>query len=166
MNAHTPTNKDTPASAPNSFEEIILYAIEQEEVEHGFYQHLASLASSADLQQMLRSHAEQETEHVAKLKQLLSRHRMPSATNVQPNPDLRIADYVVPTPDDHTLLSYQDALILAIKMEQANENLYRDLAKTSTSDDSRSLFTFLMEQEIKHRDMLEREYDDNILQQN
>lgn len=166
MNATTPAQSNAPTSAPNSFEDIILYAIEQEEVEHSFYLHLSSLTSTADLKQMLLYHAQQEKEHVAKLQQVLSRHRLPNASRTQANPDLRIADYVVPSPSDPTTLSYQDALILAIKMEQANENLYRDLAGMSTSDDNRTLFTFLMEQERKHRDMLEREYDDNILQQN
>ena len=166
MTATTPSQNDTQAPATSSFEEIILHAIEQEEVEHGFYLHLASLATTADLQQMLRGHAAQEKEHVAKLQQVLARHRLPSASKVVANPDLHIANYVVPTPDDHTQLSYQDALILAIKMEQANENLYRDLASATSNEENRALFTFLMEQEIKHRNMLEREYDDNILQQN
>ena len=166
MNATTPAQNNAPTSAPNSFEDIILYAIEQEEVEYGFYQHLASLTTTADLKQMLLHHAQQEKEHVAKLQQVLSRHRLPNATRVQANPDLHIANYVVASPSDLTTLSYQDALILAIKMEQANENLYRDLANMSANDDSRTLFNFLVEQERKHRDLLEREYDDNILQQN
>lgn len=166
MTATTPTQNDTPTSAPDPFEAIILYAIGQEETEHDFYLHLASMVTSADLAQMLRHHAQQEKEHVAKLQQVLSRHRLPSASRTQANPDLHIADYVVPSQGDPTTLSYQDALILAIKMEQANENLYRDLANVSTNDDNRALFTFLVEQERKHRDLLEREYDDNILRQN
>lgn len=164
MNATTATPEKNRTS--DTFEDIILYAIGQEEAEHTFYLRLASQATSADLAQMLRNHAEQEKEHMVKLQQLLSRHRVPNASRIQSNPDLHISDYVVPSQVDPAELSYQDALILAIKKEQANENLYRDLSKVSTDEDSRALFTFLMEQERKHRDMLERDYDDNILQQN
>jgi rubrerythrin len=76
--------------------------------------------------------------------------------------DLRISDYVVasaPGPD----ISYQDALILAMKKEKAAFRLYNDLAGLADDEGLRDLFLALAQEEAKHKLRFEVEYDERFL---
>lgn len=146
-------------------EKILDFAIRQEEAEANFYQGMAKRAESADLRRMLLEHAEQERDHKNKLEAILASHRIPGGNRRFANPDLRIADYAVADSIGTGELNYQDALILAAKREQAAERLYRDLAQQAADAETAALFTFLAEQESKHRHQIEVDYDDDILKE-
>jgi rubrerythrin len=78
--------------------------------------------------------------------------------------DLKIAEYVVdvkPTPN----MSYQDALIIAMKKEKASFALYTDLAAATTEPAAKKLFLSLAQQEAKHKLRFELEYDEIVLKE-
>ncbi|MBF0284983.1 MAG: ferritin family protein [Magnetococcales bacterium] len=146
----------------NSFEEIIRHAMFHEESEERFYRTLAEKASSDDLKQTLLHHAEQEQEHYRQLDKILGQHQLPGGGKRYANPDLHLAEYMV-APAAAEQLTYQDALLAAMQHELAAQRLYQDLAAKADDAGLREIFTFLAEQEGKHRGALEREYDDGIL---
>jgi rubrerythrin len=87
---------------------------------------------------------------------------LPAAKKVA---DLKIADYVVdvvPTPE----MSYQQALILAMKKEKASFLLYTNLAETASDDNLRATFSALAQEEAKHKLRFEIEYDEHVLTEN
>lgn len=153
------------ASPVDNFIEIVDYAIEREEEEALFYLELAQRVESADVRAMMLRHADEERQHRERLLEMRATHALPLAEGGLPGPDLKIADYLVPNPGQGSTLGYQDALILAIKREQANANLYEDLARFAEDRETRQVFRFLCEQERKHKEALEKEYDDNILEE-
>jgi rubrerythrin len=84
---------------------------------------------------------------------------------IQAIPDLQISDYLVDmdfTPD----MKYQDLLILAMKREEAAHNLYLKLAHEQGDPEVIKLFNILAQEEAKHKNRLEQEYDETVLKNN
>lgn len=146
----------------NTFEEIIQFAIHQEEAEERFYLELANRAENADLRGEMEQQAGEERTHKARLEQILAQHRLPGGTARQPDPDLRIVDYSSTEAIDLHKMGYQDALLLAAKRERVAEQLYRDLARQAVANELRETLLFLADQEARHRQLLERSYDDQF----
>jgi rubrerythrin len=79
--------------------------------------------------------------------------------------DLKISDYLVEVEADRNI-SYQDALIVAMKRERAAFQLYSDLAEKVHEDHLREVFLGLAKEEAKHKLFFESEYDERILGDN
>ena len=79
--------------------------------------------------------------------------------------DLKIGDYLVaaePVPE----LSFQDALLIAMKREKAAMQLYTDLAGTIGDEELKALFLALAEEESRHKLRFEAEYEEYFLSEN
>jgi rubrerythrin len=63
-------------------------------------------------------------------------------------------------------MSYQDALILAMKREKAAFRLYMKLAEIAPNDGLKTIFKNLANEEAKHKLNFELEYDDMIYREN
>jgi rubrerythrin len=77
-------------------------------------------------------------------------------------PDLKISDYMVDAefnPD----MSYADILRKAMKMEERSLKLYNDMKEKNNDENLMKLFSFLANEEAKHKLRLEKIYDDEIL---
>ncbi len=79
--------------------------------------------------------------------------------------DLKIGDYLVDVEPTATL-TYQNALILAMKREKAAFQLYTDLAAQTDDAEVKQIFEGLAQEEAKHKLRFEIEYDDMILTEN
>lgn len=152
-------------SSYDPFKEVVEFAIEMEVAEAIFYERLAKRTDNPELRAMLLSHSKEEEIHRDKLEEILKNHQLPVDGVKHLGPDLKIGDTLVPGKRKTKELTYQDVLVLAIKMEQANQNLYEDFAATTLDPEARKVFQFLAEQEAKHRAVLEREYDEHILRE-
>lgn len=143
----------------NTFEEIIEFAIRQEEAEEQFYLAMAARAENDDVRVVMEQQAAEEREHKGRLQTILAKGKVVVRDNPL-NPDMKIADYTSSTGIVMEGLGYRDALILAAKREQAAERLYRDLAARAGDAAVQETLLFLAAQEAKHRHALERDYDD------
>jgi rubrerythrin len=79
--------------------------------------------------------------------------------------DLKITEYLVdvkPMPN----MSYEDALILAMKKEKAAFRMYTTLAERANDLEIKQLFLGLAAEESKHKLRFELEYDEYILKEN
>lgn len=146
-----------------NIEEIIKFAIDSEQEAYDFYTSLAHKTSSIQMKDIFLGYALEEAGHKKKLESIQqSRQFVAQSEKIQ---NLKIADYIVeiePGPD----MTYQEALIVAMKKEKAAFKLYSDLADLSTDNLLKSLFHTLAQEEAKHKLRFELEYDDIILKDN
>jgi len=145
-----------------SFAAVLDYAIENEIEANQFYLDLAKKMKNPAMREVFEAFAKEELGHKAKLESIKQGKEIPQAKNIT---DLKIADYTVdvePSAD----MSYQDALILAMKKEKAAYRLYLYLADHVENQDQKSLFLSLAQEEAKHKLRFEIEYDDFMLNEN
>jgi rubrerythrin len=146
-----------------SVDEILDFAISKEEEAAQFYINLADRMAPLNMKEVFEDFAQEEKKHKEKLllvkggkKLLLTREKVM---------DLKIGDslVVVDTTIEVSDITYQEALIIAMKAEKAAFRLYQDLAKTTKDSELKNLFLSLAQEEAKHKLRFEIEYDDNIL---
>lgn len=146
------------------FDELLKFAIEQEQAAFEFYTELAGKVTDDHVKQTLLDFANQERGHKAKLEAVRDGRKLD--VTAKPNvPDLKIGDYLVEvevTPE----LSFQGALIIAMKKEKAAYRLYMDMAAVAPDKDIREVFLFLAHEEANHKLNFEVQYDELIYQEN
>jgi rubrerythrin len=145
-----------------SVDDILDFAISKEEQSAQFYQSLAAQARQESMAEVFREFAAEEITHKEKLLKVKQGRKLEPAKEAVT--DLQIAEYVVdvePSPD----MGYQDALILAMKMEKAAFKLYNDLATRTEDAAVRQTLLALAQEEAKHKLRFELEYDRNVHQE-
>jgi len=144
----------------DSFEKIIEHAICLEDDASKLYLSIADRTKRPEIKKVFEEMAAQEEGHKRKLQKAIDRHSLPQGKKYTPDEDLKIADYVISVDLDKPDLSYQDALAIGMKLEKASMELYQKLADRSFDEQSHELFTFLAEEEAKHKANFEAKYDD------
>ncbi|PKP18711.1 MAG: rubrerythrin [Bacteroidetes bacterium HGW-Bacteroidetes-21] len=143
--------------------DILDFAIQNEQSAFEFYSNLSKNARNEDMKNTFEKFAQEEIGHKAKILKIKEEGIFNS--EVQHVSDLKIADYLVKvdvTPD----MSYQDALIIAMKREKSAFKLYTKLATKTGNSQLANLFLALAQEESKHKLMFEIEYDEFILREN
>ena len=145
-----------------SAEELLDYAIRQEELSAEFYRDLAGRIENPSVGNMLRELAAEEDIHREKLVELKAGKRtLLSTDDVM---DLGIAEML----EIHGALGdmdFEKALVFAMKREQAAFDMYSQLAGMTRDTGVRSLLEGLAHEEATHRLRLETEYDEHVLTQ-
>jgi rubrerythrin len=143
-----------------SLSDVLDYAIDQEQAAADFYTKLSSQVAHESMREILQGFAEEELRHKKKL-QSIKETGATKLINRQAVPDLKVADYVVdvePTDD----MGYQDALVVAMKMEKKAFQLYTDMAAVAEDGGIRQSLLALANEEAKHKLHFEIKYDDSI----
>jgi len=147
----------------NSVDEILDYAIDQEQQAADFYTDLAGRAEKAGMKDILLDFATEEQSHKERL--LAVKTGEYELTPEQEVLDLKISDYLVEVGATENI-SYQDALIVAMKRERAAFQLYTDMAAKVPEGHLKEVLEGLAREEAKHKLFFESEYDDRVLQDN
>lgn len=142
---------------------ILDFAINEEQGAVDFYSELADVAKTDDMRQVFMEFAEEEIKH----KQRLLKIKEEGFYKLEKEQitDLKISDFVVnvkPTPG----MTYEDALILAMKKEKAAFKLYSALADRAPNAQLKDVFLGLAQEESKHKLRFEIEYDEFVLREN
>ena len=142
------------------FKEVIQFAIEREIEAFNFYTQASRIAKYSGAKDLFLDLAKQEEGH----RELLENLKMGkiSRGRIEKIPDLKISDYLVDgelRPD----LSYAEMLRIAMKREERSVKLYEDLKENNLDEDYKKLFTFLIQEESRHKLRLEKIYDEEIL---
>jgi rubrerythrin len=147
----------------NTVDEILDYAIDQEQQAADFYADLAGRAEKAGMKDILLDFSAEEQSHKQRL--LAVKAGDYELTPEQEVLDLKISDYLVEVgaTDD---ISYQDALIVAMKRERAAFQLYSDMAARVPEGHLKEVLDGLAKEEAKHKLFFESEYDERVLQDN
>jgi rubrerythrin len=147
----------------NTINEILDFAIGEEQAAVDFYLALAEQSKNRQSKQVFTEYAEEEMRHKANLTRI--RENGDFKMSGETVRDLKIAEYLVdvrPSAD----MSYQDALILAMKKEKAAFRMYTALAGKAEDPGIRNIFLNLAQEESKHKLRFEIEYDEYILKEN
>ena len=146
----------------NSVNEILDFAIGEEEGAAEFYTQMANKMEKPWMKKVFTDFAAEEMGHKAKLLKVKEgKFLMPVEEKVL---DLKIGDYLVDV-EASADMSYQDALITAMKKEKEAFRMYSDLASAADSEDLRNTFLTLAQEEARHKLRFEVEYDDFILKE-
>ena len=147
----------------NTVDEILDYAIDQEQQAADFYEDVAQRAETAGMKQILLDFSEEEKRHKKILQAVKTgEHELTPEQEVL---DLKISDYMVEV-DATADISYQDALIIAMKRERAAYELYSDMAAKVPESHLKEVLTGLAKEEAKHKLFFESEYDERVLMDN
>ena len=143
--------------------ELLDFAIQKEEQAAKFYTDLAKKTNSGSMRKVFEDFAREELGHKAKLIGIKNGKvlAIPSSKVM----DLKIAEQVgdvEPGPE----MTYQQALVLAMKREKSSFKLYNELANITDNDGIRGTMLLLAQEEAKHKLWFEIEYDDYVLQEN
>jgi len=144
-------------------DEILVFAIEQEQKAVDFYTGLAKEAHSEEMKKVFLEFAGEEIKH----KQRLTRIREEGVFTMpkQQVADLKIGDYMVDVKASGKL-SYEEALVLAMKREKSAFKLYSHLAERAPNDQLKEIFQTLAMEESRHKLRFELEYDEYVLREN
>jgi len=147
----------------NTVDEILDYAINQEQLAADFYEDLAERAETAGMKKMLLDFAEEEKHHKQILQDVKTgEHELSPEQEVL---DLKISNYLVDV-EAHDKLTYQDALIIAMQRERAAYELYSDMAEKLPDSHLKNTINGLAKEEAKHKLFFETEYDEHVLADN
>jgi rubrerythrin len=148
----------------DSSDKILDFAIQKEEEAAEFYRGLAAKMARKPMQEIFAGYANEEMGHKAKLQAIKAGHKLTlSAKSIL---DLKLGDYLVEQETVRNDLTYQEALIVAMKAEKAAYVLYNNLAGTVDKPELKELFLMLAQEEAKHKLRFEIEYDEVILAEN
>ena len=142
------------------FKEIIQFAIQREIESVDFYNKANKMVKHSGTKDLFLDFMKQEEGHKKKLEEV--RVGKISLGKIEKIPNLKISDYMVEAelkPD----ISYGDILRIAMKREERSVRLYTDLNEKNEDKGLRSLFTFLIQEESKHKYYIEKLYDDEVL---
>ena len=146
-----------------SAEEIIDFAIGNEEEAAAFYRDLATQSDSPQMRTIFEEFAREEDGH--KLKLLGIKSGGGFKARLEKILDLKIGDYLGEVKPS-ACSDYQRALIVAMHKEKAAFKLYNDLAEATEDPELKKVMLSLAQEEAKHKLRFEVEYDENILREN
>jgi rubrerythrin len=147
----------------NSVEELLDFAISEEEKAAAFYSALAAKQKSDAMRKVFEGFSVEENGHKNKLLAIKERKywTAPAGQVI----DLHIADYTIDV-EPSANMDLQEALLLAMKKEKGAFRLYSDLAEMVEDEDIKRTMLLLAQEEAKHKLRFEVEYDESILNEN
>ncbi|PKP34227.1 MAG: rubrerythrin [Bacteroidetes bacterium HGW-Bacteroidetes-17] len=146
-----------------SINEILEFAIASEQDAVEFYSNLADQSKNTEMKAVFQQFAKEEMNHKSRLIKIQDEGSFELKS--EKIHDLKIADYLVDV-QVSPKMSYQDALVVAMKKEKAAFKLYTNLAAKAPNESLKNIFLSLAQEESKHKLRFEIEYDDYILKEN
>jgi len=143
--------------------DILDFAINEEQNAVDLYTKLAENASSAEVKEIFIDFAKEEINHKARLLTIKEN----GIFDIKPETivDLKIGDYIVNVIPSANM-TYAEALVYAMKKEKAAFKLYTKLAERAPNSDLKHIFLSLAIEESKHKLRFEIEYDEFVLREN
>lgn len=146
----------------SSVDEILDFAVAEEQKAHDFYVDLAGKVEQPWMKKALLDFAREELGHKEKLLGVKQGKLLLSVQ--QKVLDLRLSDYLVEV-EPHAGMTYQEALVVAMRKEKAAWKMYNDLAATASDPKLADTFRALAVEEANHKLRFETEYDDVVLRE-
>ncbi|MCW8985909.1 MAG: ferritin family protein [Thermoanaerobaculales bacterium] len=144
-----------------NIDEILDHAISKEEEAAALCIDLAELADRPGMRETFLEFASEENGHKRHLESIKA-GELPALT-IQQVQNLGIAESLVDLKPS-SAMTYAEGLIVAIKAEQAAQDLYIGLAEATDDPNLAAVFTALAGEEAKHKQRFEVEYDEMVLE--
>jgi rubrerythrin len=135
--------------------DVIKGAIAQEEVSHDFYRRLADVVQQADTKETFQYLAQEELEH----KHFLEGCITPKGCKLVGEPqDVHLAEmFEAPAIDKD--MTPKEALVVAMKQEEAAHRFYQSLAAMQPPGEIRDFLEKMARVELGHKEKVEYLYD-------
>lgn len=146
-----------------SMNDVLELAIEREQNAADFYTSLAKNAKTETMRKTFAEFANEEKGHKARLIKIKDTGEYDLKDDEVVN--LKLGDYLMPVQPSENI-SYQDALIIAMKREKAAYSLYMKLSQNAPNEKLKKVFVDLANEEAKHKLRFETEYDDVVYKEN
>ena len=143
--------------------EILDFAIANEQQAADFYNKLSAESVEKQMKETFSAFAKEEMMHKARLENVKNEGVFEEKQDDVL--DMKISDYLVSNPTSEKM-TYQEALVLAMKREKAAFKLYIKLSELAPDDKFKTIFRNLANDEAKHKLKFEIEYDDVIYREN
>lgn len=142
---------------PDSYEEVLEFAIDREIDANQFYLALAERIDSTEMRKVFEGLAQEELEHKAKLE--LELMKMGKTVEIRQPPATPQRTYIIS--DNQSLLDmdYKDMLMLGIEKEEAAFRTYVNLVPNAYDSESREVLLSLAQEEVRHKLRFQMELD-------
>ena len=150
-----------------NWKKIIEAAIKVEEQSIALYSMALENAKYPSSKIFLKQLVDEEKGHKKKLEAIMSDPKKISelGSKIKSNQDLKIADMMNDTPLTNES-DYETILVYAAKREKSSYDYYKTLALGLKDTEMGEAFSRLAMEELKHKNKLEKEYDDCALAEN
>jgi rubrerythrin len=146
--------------------QILEQAIQFEEQAHNFYMGAIDMVKQPHVIDTLKDLAGQELKHKEKLQALMEGNiESLLAVPQQKVQDLKLAEYLVaPTLGEDA--TFQDVLVVAMHREKSSNEFYGTMASIADDESAKTLFEFLAQEDLVHKNRIETLYDEIVYQDN
>ena len=151
----------------DSIEAVINRAIQLEIEAMTLYSSAAETVTDDAVRQRLLEMAAQERGHKTKLEDILAGNVRWAIrrSKAEPVKDLRLSDHLVGGSLDPQA-DYQDVLLFAAQREKAAHEFYKTMSKMVDDKLVQNLFEMLAAEELRHKYVLERTYEEVVYKDN
>lgn len=144
-----------------TIDQILDYAISNEEKAAALYHDLAGSVERPGMREAFLHFAKEEEGHKARLLKI-KEGEIP-AVAAEKIANLGITE-ILEEPETAPNMTYQEALVFAMKAEKAAFTLYTKLSEMTSDAGLQRVFKGLAQEEAKHKLRFEIEYDDHVLE--
>jgi len=144
-----------------NLQEVLDFAIEKEKEAEAFYRTWAAVVGTPGVVALFAELAATEHGHVEMLSRITP-DDLVKGTSTEVS-DLKLSELLIDV-EASPGMSFQEAMIVAMKREESAAALYDELA--GLGGETESLFQALAAEERKHKRLLESEYDEHVLTEN
>ena len=145
-----------------SVNDILDFAIEKEVEAVEFYQEASKLAHAESIKETLLNFSNEEDKHRKMLTSFKENQTKIDSYEFKKITDLKRSDYLVVDIKYEKGMNFPDILRLAMKREEMAVKLYKKLSSLAKDSNMDNLFMILVQEESKHKNILETMYDDHM----
>jgi rubrerythrin len=146
-----------------SLNDVLTFAIRREHDAHELYLMFRNMVKDPGAKALLEDLANQELGHKNLLENALKKGNVELIEGKKAVKDLHLSDYMV-TEDIGPDSSPQNVMLFAMKKEQEAYNIYHMLLGNYEGTEIEELFSRLAREELHHKEILEREYEEHFMQ--
>jgi len=147
-----------------NIDQILDFAILNEQIAYDFYTKLSENSKHEYIKNIFIEFAGEEKKHKEILQAIKEGKNIEISGEKVKN--LNIDEYLEISSKNIDKMSFEDALLLAMKREKSAYRLYMLLAEQTDSIKMRNIFEKLANEEAKHKLRFETEYDDYVYREN
>jgi rubrerythrin len=146
-----------------TLDDVLTFAIRKEHDARELYLMFRDKVRDPGAKTLLEDLAAQELGHRNLLEKAKKTGSVANVAGKREVKDLHISDHLVADEvGPHS--TPQDVMLFAMKMEQASYNLYRAMLDNYEGTPLEGTFSQLAQEELRHKEILEREYETHFMQ--
>ena len=146
-----------------SLEEALKFARDKEQMACDLYTKFQAMVKSVAAKKLLEDLASQELGHKKMIENALASGNTLAIGGKRNIAEVSFSDYMLST-DITADSSPQDVMTFAMKMEQAAYDLYMGLLDNYGGTELETLLSRLAREELKHKEILEEQYEKHFMQ--